>query len=86
MTVGELPNSFLKRQLGIPPGGKKRGPVGLIFFLFDQVDLALGAWVFLYFLLRPGLCFFLWSLVLTIALHAAVSSVGYLLKMRQTMV
>jgi CDP-diglyceride synthetase len=85
MTLGELPNSFLKRQLRIPPGGKKRGPLGLIFFLLDQVDLALGIWVFLYFLLRPGLCFFLWSLVVTFVLHAAVSSVGYLLKMRQTL-
>ena len=86
MTVGELPNSFLKRQLRIPPGGKKRGPFGLIFFILDQVDLALGIWVFLYFLLRPGLCFFMWSLVLTFVLHTAVSSMGYLLRMRQTLV
>jgi hypothetical protein len=86
MTVGELPNSFLKRQLGIPPGGKKPGPLGLLFFLFDQVDLAFGIWVFLYFLIRPSLTFFLWSLVVIVVLHAAVSSVGYLMKMRQTIV
>ena len=86
MTVGELPNSFLKRQLRIPPGGKRGGPFGLLYFLFDQVDLALGIWVFLFFLLRPSLSFFLWSLVVTVVLHAAVSSVGYLLKMRQTVV
>jgi hypothetical protein len=86
MTIGELPNSFLKRQLQIPPGGKKAGPTSLLYFLFDQVDLALGIWVFLYFLLRPSLFFFLWSLVVTLVLHAAVSSAGYFLKMRQTLV
>jgi hypothetical protein len=86
MTIGELPNSFLKRQLEIPPGKKKAGVPGILFFLFDQVDLVVGIWIFLYFLLKPSLCFMLWSLALTVMLHVAVSSVGYLLKMRKTVV
>jgi len=54
--------------------------------ILDQVDLVVGIWIFLYFLLKPSLCFMLWSLALTVMLHVAVSSVGYLLKMRKTVV
>jgi hypothetical protein len=84
MTLGELPNSFLKRQLEISPGKKKGGVLGAAFFLFDQVDLAVGIWVFLLFLVRPPLILVLWSLLLTLVLHVSVSSVGYLLGMRKT--
>ncbi len=86
MTVGELPNSFLKRRFGIPPGKSREGPLWVAFFISDQVDLAIGIWVFLFFLIRPSLWLVLWSLLLTLALHLAVSSVGYLLGMRKTLV
>jgi len=85
VTLGELPNSFLKRQMEIAPGKKKRGAWGVVFFVFDQVDLSLGAWVFLYWLIRPSLGLILWSLALTLALHLAVSGVGYGLGMRKTL-
>ena len=86
MTLGELPNSFLKRRLEIPPGKRKKGLLGVAFFLFDQVDLAIGIWVFLFFLIRPSLLLILWSFLLTIVLHMAISSVGYLLGMRKTII
>ena len=41
--AGELPNSFLKRQLGIPAGAAARGRVARpLFFLIDHVDSAIG--------------------------------------------
>ena len=86
MTVGELPNSFIKRQLDIAPGKKKRGLLGFVFFLYDQVDLAIGIWIFLSFVIRPSLLLIGWSLVLTLFLHIAISGTGYLLGMRETMV
>jgi hypothetical protein len=86
MTVGELPNSFMKRQLDIPPGKKRGGLLGVVFFLFDQVDLAIGIWLFLYLLIRPSLLLVLWSFLLTIVLHVTVSNVGYFLGMRKTIV
>ncbi|MBN1849300.1 MAG: CDP-archaeol synthase [Deltaproteobacteria bacterium] len=85
-TLGELPNSFLKRQIGIAPGMKGRNALKFIFFLFDQVDLALGIWIFLFFLIKPSFCLIAYSLLLTIVLHVSVSSVGYLLGMRKTIV
>lgn len=51
--VGELPNSFVKRRIGITPGKTGAGLAGPIFFLLDQADsvlaaLVLGALVFGY--------------------------------------
>src|SRR5262245_34607901 len=37
--LGELPNSFVKRQLDIAPGATARGPLRALFYLWDQVDL-----------------------------------------------
>ena len=86
MTLGELPNSFIKRQLAIPPGSRKKGLLGAAFFLFDQVDLTIGIWVFSYLLIRPSLLLVLGSFLLTIVLHVTISSVGYLLGMRKTII
>ena len=86
MTAGELPNSFLKRRFEIPPGENRAGLIGALFFIYDQVDLTIGIWVFLYFLVKPSWGLILWSLLLTLALHLSVSSVGYLLGMRKTLV
>ncbi|NNG07217.1 MAG: CDP-archaeol synthase [Desulfobacteraceae bacterium] len=86
MTIGELPNSFLKRRFEIPPGKSRKGPLGVVFFIYDQVDLAIGIWVFLYFLVRPSPWLVFWSFLLTLALHLAISSVGYLLGMRKTLI
>ena len=36
--AGELPNSFLKRQLDIPPGGQRRDAAGVVVSLADQAD------------------------------------------------
>jgi hypothetical protein len=86
MAAGELPNSFLKRQLEVEPGKRKKGLLGIAFFLFDQVDLAIGIWVFLFLLMRPSWVLVAWSFLLTIVLHVAVSTVGYFLGMRDTIV
>ena len=41
--LGELPNSFLKRRLGIPPGRRPAKLVGRILFAtFDRLDSILG--------------------------------------------
>ena len=41
--VGELPNSFVKRQLGIAPGSiASSGPTALLQFVADRVDSGIG--------------------------------------------
>ena len=42
--LGELPNSFLKRQMGIPPGTAPASPhLRAIFLGFDRMDSIVGA-------------------------------------------
>ena len=86
MTVGELPNSFIKRRLDIAPGESGKGVAGIIFFLFDQVDLTVGIWVFLFFFIKPSPLMILWSFAITLVAHVAISSAGYLLGMRKKVV
>jgi hypothetical protein len=38
-------NSLLKRQFDIAPGAPGRGLSTVFFYLFDQVDFLLGAWL-----------------------------------------
>jgi len=84
MTFGELTNSFIKRQLGIPPSERKKGLLGVTFFLFDQVDITIGIWVFLYLIIRPPTLMVLWSFLITIVLHMTISILGFLLGVRKT--
>lgn len=46
---GELPNSFIKRQLDIAPGSQRKDAAGIAISLADQADFAVAALV----LLRP---------------------------------
>jgi len=84
MTLGELPNSLVKRRLGIAPGQKARGSLAVVFFLWDQVDLAVGIWILLWPLLRPSWALVGCSFLLTLFLHMAVSWTGFVLRMRAT--
>ena len=40
--AAELPNSFLKRRVGIPPGAQANGMRGMAFHVLDQVDVGAG--------------------------------------------
>ena len=84
-TLGELPNSFLKRQKGIEPGKKGKGLWGIVFFVFDQIDFLIGIWICLFFLIKPSALVVLWSFLLALLLHLAVSITGFLLGMRKTL-
>ena len=45
--IGELPNSFLKRQLDIPPGGRPSNPLlRTVTWIFDQIDSVIGVLLF----------------------------------------
>lgn len=84
-TLGELPNSFLKRQIGIKPGKKGKGLWAILFFLFDQIDFVIGIWVCLFFVIKPSAFIVLWSFILALFVHLAVSATGFLLGMRKTL-
>jgi hypothetical protein len=44
VVLGELPNSALKRRLGIAPGERAASALGVALAIHDQADFVLGAW------------------------------------------
>jgi len=83
--LGELPNSFIKRQLGVAPGQNANGLLGLVFYVWDQLDSVFGIWLLLLFWVWPSDRLLLMSFVVMFAAHQLVSLLGYLLGARQTL-
>jgi CDP-2,3-bis-(O-geranylgeranyl)-sn-glycerol synthase len=75
--LGELPNSFVKRRLGIPRGETAEGPVAAVFYVWDQVDTLLGAWPLACIWLTPRPLLVVMSMALVLIVHPAASWVGY---------
>lgn len=81
----ELPNSFAKRRLGIEPGGTAaRGPLALLFFLWDQLDLLLGYWFVLAASVPATPVRVAASIAIVAAVHPLLTLAGYLLGVRPT--
>ena len=82
--LGELPNSFVKRQLDIQPGSQRRSISGFLFVIFDQGDFVLGAWLLLtpvwIMPIREGLVAFA-----VVVVHMLVNVIGYAIGARQTL-
>lgn len=81
--LAELPNSFVKRRLGIEPGQTARGRVGgLVFYLWDQLDLLVGYWLVLSLVVPATPLRVLVSVAAVGAIHPLLTLAGYLLGMR----
>ena len=82
--LAELPNSFLKRQLDIAPGGRRRSVAGTILSIYDQGDFVLGVWIALapIWVMTPLQAAVAFVCVATI--HLAVSAIGYAIGARRT--
>ena len=81
---GELPNSFVKRQVGIPPGKSTQGWPAAAFYVWDQVDLLLGARPLLCIWIRPHLAVIVASFVLAMVVHPLVALIGFLIGARSS--
>ncbi len=81
--LGELPNSFVKRRLDIPPGKQAPGPKRVLFYLWDQVDLLTGAWPLVLPWVHPTGRLVLASFVVALVLHPCVALIGFLVGARQ---
>lgn len=84
IAIGELPNSFVKRRVGIAPGATARGWRRVAFYLWDQLDLLTGAWPVLAIWIGATPCRVLASAGLVLVAHPLISLVGYLLGARRT--
>ena len=82
--AAELPNSFLKRRVGIPPGAQANGIRGVAFHVLDQVDVVFGAWAVMAWLVKPTLGRLAGSFGTVYVGHQLISLLGYWLGMRAT--
>jgi hypothetical protein len=81
--LGELPNSFIKRQLDIAPGAAASGPVGALFWVIDQID-SLGGVLLAAWLWGPvSGRVVAWLLLITLVLHPFFAWVMVLLGLKQ---
>jgi hypothetical protein len=82
VVLGELPNSFLKRQLDIAPGEHRGSLAGIAISLFDQADFVVATW----FLLRPAFKLSVRDAVdaaaVVTAVHLPLNALGYVIGAR----
>jgi CDP-archaeol synthase len=67
--LGELPNSFIKRQLDIAPGTAAPGRLRIPFWVFDQIDSLIGVVVCALVFLKLSVCNVLFLFLLALTLH-----------------
>jgi CDP-diglyceride synthetase len=82
--LSELPNSLLKRQFGIAPGKAGGGIAGAVFYVLDQIDMLVGIWIVLGFVVTVTAVRVLWSVVFLFVAHQVFTVVGFSLGMRAT--
>ncbi len=83
--LSELPNSFVKRQLDVPSGSTASGFLLPIFYVIDQIDLLVGSWIVLAFVMDVTVERVLLSLIIVIVIHQLINFIGYALGMRKTL-
>ena len=82
--VGELPNSFVKRRLNIAPGATASGPLSILLYVWDQIDLLTLSLPVLSFWVRVDLKLVLSSVIVGLTLHPLTSLVGYAMGARRS--
>jgi CDP-2,3-bis-(O-geranylgeranyl)-sn-glycerol synthase len=82
--AGELPNSFAKRRLGIPPGGQRRSAAGVALSVFDQADFVPVAWLLLGPVWRMPAREAAEAFTVVAAVHFAINLLGRALGVRPT--
>jgi hypothetical protein len=75
--TGELPNSFVKRRLGIPPGEQRLSPGGVAISVVDQADWVLAAWLLLRPVRRMSPREAVESFLIVAAAHLPINLIGY---------
>jgi hypothetical protein len=77
VVLGELPNSALKRRIGIAPGERAASPLGVALAIHDQADFVLGAWPLLAPVWRMRARELAEAFAVVAGVHLGVNLVGY---------
>jgi CDP-archaeol synthase len=82
VVLGELPNSALKRRLGVAPGERAGSTLGLALAIHDQADFVVGAWPVLAPVWRMRPRELAEAFAVVAAVHLGVNLAGYALGAR----
>jgi hypothetical protein len=77
VVLGELPNSALKRRLGIAPGERAGSALGVALAIHDQADFVLGAWPLLAPVWRMRVRQVAEAFAVVAGVHIGVNLAGY---------
>ena len=77
VVLGELPNSALKRRLGIAPGERAGSPLGVVMAIHDQADFVLAAWPLLAPIWRMRPSDLAEAFAVVAGAHVLVNLIGY---------
>ena len=81
--AGELPNSFIKRQCGIPPGGKPQGGFWRVLTsITDRIDSVLGVLLALSLVVPVPWKSWIYLLILGPGIHSIFSAWLYKMKVK----
>ncbi len=83
--LAELPNSFLKRRLGIVPGKTISGYWKVFFIFFDQADSVFGCVLVVAICYPMSIGFYLVYVLLGAATHILINMLLYGMKLRKNM-
>lgn len=79
----ELPNSFLKRRVGISPGTRHGGTWTVLFVVLDQIDSVLGCAVLVLAFAPVGWAFVLVTMAVGGVTHLVLNLLLYALRLRK---
>lgn len=79
----ELPNSFIKRRIGIAPGKNADGWVGGLFLFLDQADSVVGCIVLMLTFYRPRWQTLLTIFVMGVGVHYVVNVLLYIVGLKK---
>jgi hypothetical protein len=82
VVAGELPNSFLKRQLDVDPGERRWTPAGVAMVLFDQADFVIATWLVMLPVWRMPWRYAAKAFADVAGVHMVINVVGYALGAR----
>lgn len=74
----ELPNSYVKRRMDIPPGENRQDLVGNMFKFIDQADSVLGCMLFMLFFYVPSPADAIAIFVIGVVIHYMVNILLFL--------
>ena len=81
----ELPNSFLKRRIDIPPGKTTTGFKKVFFVILDQADSVFGVALVVWFFYPIGIGIYLLYILVGTVTHLLINMLLYFLHLRKNM-